>query len=92
MRNYLDTSSTLQLELVDTESLIRVYQAAVNSEKGILIGGPKGVGKSTSLLYVFHKLTEDHPNALMMLAFAETLTFSCNDWKSFAKELLSHSR
>ena len=77
---------------METESLISVYQAATNSKSGIFIEGPKGVGKSTSLFYVFHKLREEHPNALVILAFADTSTFNCNTSKIFTKNLLPAGR
>ena len=70
------------LKLIETNSLRNIYEKANDmSDCGLMIAGPKGVGKTTSLYYLFHRLRET--GALIVLSSASVMRTPSNTWRMF---------
>ena len=76
---------------MESNFLKYIYDQATTSTSGISIVGPKGVGKTTSLYYMLHKLRKEHKNSVVIFANGLHIS-SSKKWKDYAKKVLPEGK
>ena len=74
--------------VVERRCFKELLDTVLHSEKVFAIVGPKGVGKTTSLLYLLFKLREEKPNSVLMWLPPNILGSCSKSWMDYAKSCL----
>ncbi len=72
-------------KLIESESLKNAYQKVLKNS--VMITGPKGVGKTTSLLFCFSKLRGNNPRIFISTKIMDKSPSTV--WTDFVKSSLS---
>lgn len=85
-------NSCMSRNLIETKSFQKLSMAVLDYENGVVIVGPKGVGKTSSLFYLLHKLRGKKKDSIILWLSSEMLGWINEDWNAYAKSCLKEGK